>query len=854
MYTLCLKESQRYGQIMTDDTKFPEQLGLLLVDDEEFNLKALKRLLHNQGFKVFTATSGQDALDVMNEYDIAIVVSDIQMPQMTGAELLALIWEKWPDTQRIVLTGYTDISETIDVVNQSNIMGYVRKPWDDEYFLSTVHKAAALYWGTVMDKFYEKDTAEKNKELRLHNQRLLHNFDQSQGQLKTLNEKLHHSYEDEKLLRQERREEQRISEAKSRFLATMSHEIRTPLNSIIATNTLMLETSLNQDQRELVKLSLNGSYSLLTLINDILDSSKINAGRLILHEAWFNLLEVVEETCDLLSGNLVDKSVDIISIVEPGTPCEVYGDKTRFVQILTNLLSNSVKFTMSGCITVRLSYDSKLNISVSDTGSGIPKDKLISIFDEFTQVDNSNTQTEGGTGLGLSISKKLCQLMGGEITVESELQEGTSFYVRIPFQMSNIIGFPQFTPARKNILLCSSNVDLYKSLKEQLRYFCCDLILDNSLNMELARKYDSVIYDMDSLCFVSRLVLNHENETLHVALISHDGVNQSERLKSHGFNSILRKPIRVSSLCKFLIYKMTTRPSEALLSSDQRRQIGKWLDDKVEDSYNGSAVYLDGISILLAEDSPSNQAVIKSILKGMKAMVDVAINGNEACLMADKKTYNIILMDVRMPGKDGLTATREILAASKFNRKTPIIALTANAYAEDQKACLDVGMVDFLSKPVNVSHFREVVYSWCSRDRLNIEPTVLDDEPHIEVHSSGSKLVDETTLRQLERDTSTEVLPEILGIFVEETKKRLEKILVHSDNKEWSAIENEAHTLKSSSGSFGAFPLQEVAKNIEEESRLKNSNNLKREIGKMRIICEETILNMEAKIEEKKKR
>lgn len=843
-HRLDLECSLRMGMQMHNELSVPTQLGLLLVDDEEFNIKALKRVLYDQGFSVYSANSGPAALDILEREDIAIVVTDMRMPQMSGVEFLKHVLDRWPETQRIVLTGHSDAHDAIEALNFCGIYRYICKPWDDEYLLSTIHEAAAMYWGGIMDRCFEKDVFEKNEKLKASNKSLIHSFEQSQSQLGKLADKLRKAYQDEKLLREERREAQRISEAKSRFLATISHEIRTPLNSIIATNALLLESQLNSEQRELVQLSLNGANILQTLINDILDFSKINAGHLDLQAEWFNVFDVVTATCKLLSGNIADKPVDIVVVVEPNAPLELYGDKTRFNQILTNLVSNATKFTEAGCISVRLSNHNGFHLSVNDTGPGIPSDKLQMIFEDFSQVDDSSTAAKGGTGLGLSISRKLCQLMNGELSVESKQGEGACFSAYLPLKGRNKLNFPKLDQTTRCLLL-TRNESIYSPIKDLLAPFNCTLEVCNALNIPDCGEYDAVLYDTDSICVVHapNWISTGENKTLHVALVNNDGVARAQHFKNHGIDVVLFKPLDIKNLYRDFLVKLPNVDSIQLRINEQTSFFNGVAQGATANSEDAPVLDLQGARILLAEDSPSNQAVIKSILNNMNVNIEIANDGLEAVKKSAAMQFDVIFMDMRMPEKNGLSAAQEIKQSQGLNSNTPIIALTANAYQEDREACAQAGMVDFISKPIDVGLFRDRLAHW-----VNIEPLSScekhikeSDKEDIVPEGSGCEaLVDFDVLEQLKRDTSEEILPSILKIFITETELRLEALQTHCKTCDWPAIETEAHTLKSSAGSFGAVSLQVMACDLEAAAREENNAKLERLMNDLPAIVENT--------------
>ncbi|WP_158224647.1 response regulator [Agaribacterium haliotis] len=849
---------------MLSSNEVPSKLGLLLVDDEEFNLKALKRILRDQGFNIFCARDGLAALELMEREQIAIIISDMRMPNMSGDDLLIKIDERWPETLKIVLTGYTDISNTLNLLNASSIYRYISKPWDDDFLLSTVHEAAAIYWGKVMDYCVEKNTLAQNEKLQESNTHLRHSVEQSQARLKKVNEKLKSAYDGERRLRRARQEAEKESSAKSRFLATMSHEIRTPLNAIIATNSLLLESTLSDEQKELVQLSLNGGKTLLSLINDILDFSKINADKLELQNSWFDLLKLVDDSCELMSGQVINKPVEIITLTDDKVPRECFGDEGRIKQILNNLISNALKFTEFGCVAVEVSMHDTLTIKVRDTGIGMSAENLKHIFDEFTQVDDSTTRRTGGTGLGLTICKQLTELMGGNISVQSSLNEGSCFSVELPIKSRSLLHLPRVKQTKPECILLSQNPSLFTYLKRQLELFNIQLNYSDSNHFEIDKSghYAAIFYDLDTVCPLPNDNSSNKNsnknnnkasnnmdngsqnqrQALNIALISNDGFGREKTLKQQFFDLVLRKPLGLRSLLTNFLQSFVKHHHYS--TDDFQFEGENWQKQADEHNYQYS-LYIPA-KILVAEDSPSNQAVIKSILKNLGVEVDIANNGQEAVEKAQQNSYDLILMDMAMPIKDGISASKEIIKQAGSTHRCPILALTANAYKEDRQRCSEAGMSDFISKPIDVALFREKISYWCGQHRpqLDVETPIdislstttetksdpgsepmPESEPETGPNSyehgqsqQHCELLDFSILKQLERDTSSEVLPDIISIFIDETEQRIPLMMNLFDQEQWQALGSEAHTLKSSSGSFGAAKLQKLAEKIEQHA------------------------------------
>ncbi len=805
--------------------------SILIVDDELMILNALERLFRRYKFRIFVAQSGEEGLKVLQNEQIAVVISDMTMPEMDGATFLKKVADSWPETIRISLTGHSDMQGTIDVVNNAGIFRYISKPWDDNELIENIEHAFSIFHTQEHKNLAQEKTRKKNQELTHINVELKQEVLSKSCKLEKTSDQLASAYEGERKLRLARMEAEKLNEAKSRFLAHMSHEMRSPLNAILAMNKLLLDTDLTEDQRELGRLAYEGGQTLLSLINDILDVSKIEANKLALNAQWFNFKESLENISELMASQTINKPVEVATVISPGTPCELYGDEARIKQILINIVSNAIKFTEKGGVFIKVSpYQEGIQIQVKDTGIGIPTDQKNHIFDEFFQADNSDTRNYGGTGLGLSICKKLLHMMGGDISATSEVGVGSCFQVYLPIKSKSPIEISRSCSKKHLVYIDTSNEILFNATREQLSFFNCDVVSDLNIppNLDGYDKFTLIkdikdrnlsaadvknafcasIQDKSDLCKTKRIEI--------IGLIPNDSIGEIDRLKAKGYSTVLRKPIRIDQLKDAVIGQAHEEPhsrkqAPVLRSSDRSNTEGDSLQHDIH--------------ILLAEDSPANQAVVKAILKDRYPHIDIASNGKEAVDRARKTPYDVILMDLSMPIMDGIHATKDIRKVSGPNQNTTIIAMTANAFSEDRQRCFASGMNDFVSKPIDVTSFLSCLEYWAgeaqkrglrhSNRNKNLQPA--DAEPKLE-----DEIVDKTTLQQLEKDTSATALPKILEIFYEETLVRIPKMLGFFNSQNWQGLQDEAHILKSSAGSFGAKALFEKAKNM--EVALKNQN------------------------------
>jgi CheY-like chemotaxis protein len=815
---------------------------VLLVEDDPGMPEVLGGLLHDDNILLTGATDATEALARLREKPVDLILLDLGLPGMNGFELLRQLKES-PETEAIPVVVLTAWNSTNDKLRgfELGAVDYLTKPFESSELRARLRSA-------LRAKHLQDQLAQTNREL-------LGARVAAEG----------------------------AARAKAEFLANMSHEIRTPMNGIIAMSALLLETPLTHEQLGYVETIHSSCDSLLTIVNDILDFSKIESGKLEFENHPFDLRLSIEETLDLLATKAAEKGLELAYQMDDGVPAQVSGDSVRLRQILANLVSNGIKFTPAGEVVVNAKVLAPptasqpapgswhLHFSVRDTGIGIPVDRLARLFKSFSQAEASTTRFYGGTGLGLAISRKLVEMMGGKMWVESVPQKGSTFHFTVHVQCateaaSASVETPQRALTDLRLLIVDDNPTNCRILTLQTRKW--GMIPRHTHEGKQAlewlkngERFDLAILDMqmpgmDGLMLAAEIRKLPQTNALPMVLLTSMGVKTNQPEVTNGsFASCLTKPVKPAQLQQVLL-----RVVSGATPAARKTPVSSKLDPALAQRLP--------LRVLLCDDNAINQKVAARLLQQMGYRADLAGNGVEALAALDRQPYDLIFMDVMMPEMSGFEATVIIRERQQQNAHHPnykpriiIVAMTANAMHGDREKCLAAGMDDYLAKPVRPEDVRKIIELW--GERIVQEGPAKETAPTIDntltappagIRAQVTSEEDPVDMDRLMEftDGSADNLRELVVLYLTQTTEQLDKLQTAVAAGNAAEVRRVAHSCAGASATCGMRHLVPLLRELERQGRdgkLTNADDVfeqaGREFKRIRVFLEHRQIGQE---------